>query len=126
MAAIRSKDTQPEMEVRRAIHHAGFRYRLHRRDLPGAPDLIFPRYRLAAFVHGCFWHGHRCPMGNRPRTNSAYWREKVRRNRARDRRAARDLQALGWSVATIRECSLPKDTRNLLLRLRRQKQRTGR
>lgn len=107
MAAVRASNTKPEMRVRRALHALGYRYRLHRRDLPGTPDLTFPARKAVVFVHGCFWHGHDCPRGARhPKTNAAYWRAKIARNRERDRRAAEALAAEGWRVFTLWECAL--------------------
>ncbi|WP_395667044.1 very short patch repair endonuclease [Methylocella sp.] len=105
MRAVKSKDTRPERLVRSLAHRLGFRFRLHRADLPGSPDLVFPGRRAAVFVHGCFWHGHDCRRGARaPKTNAAYWRAKIARNRARDETAAAALAALGWRVLTIWEC----------------------
>ena len=118
MAAIRSKDTGPEMFVRRLVHAAGFRYRLHRRDLPGRPDLVFPQFRLAVFVHGCFWHGHDCDRAQRPRTNTEYWGPKIEGNVKRDQRNVLDLQQARWDVLTVRECTLKHDTEQLLRHLR--------
>jgi len=107
MRAVRSKDTKPELIVRRLAHAMGYRFRLHRKDLPGSPDLVFPGRRSAIFVHGCFWHGHDCARGARePKTNSDYWRAKVAGNRARDIRVATELAALGWRVMTLWECGL--------------------
>ncbi|MBV2147690.1 very short patch repair endonuclease [Sphingobium sp. AS12] len=107
MRAVRSKDTKPEMIVRKLIHGMGYRYRLHRKDLPGSPDLVFAARRRVVFVHGCFWHGHDCKRGARqPKANAEYWREKIERNRARDSRATGGLTANGWLVATIWECEL--------------------
>ena len=117
MAAIRSKDTKPEVYVRRHVHAAGFRFRLHRRGLPGRPDLVFPRHRLAVFVHGCFWHGHDCDRAQRPRTNTQYWGPKIDGNILRDRRNAASLQQAHWDVFTIRECTLEQDTERLVHRL---------
>ena len=117
MAAIRSKDTKPEMHVRRRVHAAGFRFRLHRRDLPGRPDLTFPRYRLAVFVHGCFWHGHECRRAHRPRTNTAYWGPKIAANMVRDQRNASSLTRDHWEVFIVRECTLDADTARLLRQL---------
>ena len=118
MAAIRNKDTKPEMYVRRRVHAAGFRFRLYRRDLPGRPDLAFPRYQLAVFVHGCFWHGHNCERAQRPRTNTGYWGPKIEGNIIRDQRNAYSLEQAQWNVFTIRECTLEQDTARLLLRLK--------
>lgn len=107
MARVKAKNTKPEMIVRRLCHRLGYRFRLHRRDLPGAPDLVFPGRRAAMFVHGCFWHGHDCARGARvPKTNRAYWEAKIARNRARDARARAELEALGWRVLVIWECAL--------------------
>lgn len=117
MAAIRSSDTKPEMAVRRVVHAAGFRYRLHRSDLPGRPDLVFPRYRLVAFVHGCFWHGHQCKKGHTPRTNVDYWTPKIAANMARDERSAGKLRRAGWAVVVIRECATAAGILRLLSRL---------
>ena len=107
MRAVKSKDTKPELRLRKALHRLGYRYRLNVKDLPGKPDLVFPKYRVALFVHGCFWHGHECKRGRRkPKTNADYWREKIQRNRVRDRQNAQALEALGWRVITVWECDL--------------------
>ena len=107
MAAIGSKDTAPELAVRRLLHALGFRFRLHRRDLPGTPDIVLPGRRKAIFVHGCFWHGHPgCRFATRPATRPEFWAEKIGRNQTRDRIAVARLRRLGWSVATVWECSL--------------------
>src|SRR5690349_20790650 len=98
MSRIRSADTQPELAVRKELHKRGLRFRLHRRDLPGKPDLVFPRYRIALFVHGCFWHQHRdCRLASKPKTREDYWVPKLAANVSRDRRSRRSLAALGWS-----------------------------
>lgn len=105
MRAVKSKDTGPELMVRRAVHALGMRFRLHRKDLPGCPDLVLPRHRTVIFVHGCFWHGHSCKRGARmPATNADYWREKIQRNEARDEDNARRLREAGWDVITVWEC----------------------
>lgn len=104
MARIRSKDTAPEMAVRRALHAAGLRYRLHRRDLPGRPDLVFPARRVALFVHGCFWHQHGCRLSHAPASRLEYWGPKLRRNKERDGANGAALAAAGWTVLTIWEC----------------------
>ena len=107
MAAIRGHDTAPERLVRSALHRHGLRFRLHVRDLPGRPDIVLPRHRTVILVHGCFWHRHiGCPKGTLPATNRAWWVAKLRRNRARDRRNVRDLQAAGWRVIVVWECEL--------------------
>jgi DNA mismatch endonuclease (patch repair protein) len=118
MRQVKGGDTGPELVVRRALTRLGARYRLHRKDLPGSPDIVLPGRRLAVFVHGCFWHGHDCARGARvPKANRDYWVGKVERNRARDARSAEGLAALGWRVATIWECDL-KDAAALDERLR--------
>lgn len=106
MSRIRSRDTMPEMVLRRALHARGLRYRLHVRGLPGTPDLVFPRRRAVVFVHGCFWHGHDCPMFRLPNTRTDFWRQKIEGNVARDRRSAEVLKELGWRQLTIWECAL--------------------
>ena len=118
MRRVKGKDTSPEMTVRRALTKLGARYRLHRKDLPGKPDIVLPGRRLAFFVHGCFWHGHDCARGARvPKQNRDYWVGKVGRNRARDAASRQALEAGGWRVETIWECEL-KDAAGLEARLR--------
>ncbi len=105
MAGIKGRDTKPELAVRRIAHRLGLRFRLHRKDLPGRPDLVFPRHRLAVFVHGCFWHRHEeCRYSYTPRSRVAFWMEKFAQNVARDRRDQEALQDLGWQVLVIWEC----------------------
>jgi DNA mismatch endonuclease (patch repair protein) len=107
MRAVKGRDTRPEMMVRRAAHALGYRFRLHRKDLPGSPDLVFPARRKIVFVHGCFWHGHDCPRGARaPKANAEYWRATIARNVARDARVRDELAELGWETLTIWECEL--------------------
>jgi DNA mismatch endonuclease (patch repair protein) len=108
MRAVRSSNTSPEMAVRKLLRKLGFTgYRLHRRELPGKPDVVFVGRRKAIFVHGCFWHKHDCSRGNRaPATNADYWRHKIERNRQRDARHLAELSQLGWSVLTVWECEL--------------------
>jgi DNA mismatch endonuclease, patch repair protein len=102
MQAVKSNDTAPELRVRRLAHGMGYRFRLYRKDLPGKPDLVFPRLRKALFVHGCFWHGHDCTRGARvPVQNRKYWVEKIARNKERDARAQAALHALGWPGANL-------------------------
>lgn len=117
MAAIRARDTRLELAVRRAVHKAGFRFRLHPQNVPGRPDFVLPRYRVAALVHGCFWHGHSCPHGHIPRTNTPYWTAKIARNLTRDARAMELLDESGWRPAVVWECSWGEDTARLIERL---------
>ena len=110
MARVRGKDTKPELVVRRLLFGSGYRYRLHDRNLPGKPDLVFLGRRKVIFVHGCFWHGHDCPRGNRlPKTNANYWRVKIERTRERDKVNAAKLEAEGWGVLVVWECQLRND-----------------
>lgn len=105
MAKVRSRNTGPELRVRRLAHRAGYRFRLHRRDLPGSPDLVFPRHRLAVFVHGCFWHQHPgCKRATVPSSNAPKWIKKFEANQARDANADAQLLTLGWKVLVIWEC----------------------
>lgn len=106
MSGIRGKDTKPELTIRRGLHALGFRYRLHARELPGRPDLVLAKYRAAIFVHGCFWHGHNCPLFKWPAARKDFWREKIEGNVARDERAVAALLASGWRVAIVWECLL--------------------
>jgi DNA mismatch endonuclease, patch repair protein len=117
MGRIRSKDTKPELQVRRLLHGMGYRYRLHRRDLPGAPDLVFGARRKVIFVHGCFWHAHQsCSIANRPKSRQEFWDDKFARNRERDATHVEALKARGWDVRTVWECEL-KDRDKLTSRL---------
>ena len=113
MATVRAKDTKPEKAVRTALFAAGYRYRLHRRDLPGRPDIVFPRFRVAVFVHGCFWHGHDCPRGRRPTSNVAFWTCKLDQNIARDAHSRQSLEDAGWTVVVIWQCQLDEGIRRL-------------
>ncbi|MER2251519.1 very short patch repair endonuclease [Methylorubrum podarium] len=118
MRANRSKDTRPEMAVRSLLWGAGYRYRLHRRDLPGKPDIVFPGRRKVIFVHGCFWHQHEgCRRASKPKSRMDYWRPKLERNRSRDAAAREGLSAGGWSSLVVWECEI-KDLDALLVRLR--------
>lgn len=126
MSRVRSRDTTPELVVRRALHQAGFRFRLHCKDLPGSPDIVLPKYRTVVQVHGCFWHGHCCRRGNRvPYTNTEYWQAKIQRNRDRDESTRRALSETGWRVVIIWECDLETATRRLLLDLDTERSRIG-
>jgi DNA mismatch endonuclease (patch repair protein) len=105
MANIKGRNTRPEMVVRRAAHRLGLRYRLHRRDLPGSPDLVFPRRRIALFVHGCYWHRHNgCKYAYTPKSNVEFWQKKFQTNVDRDIRVRQELEAGGWNVVIIWEC----------------------
>lgn len=113
MRAVRSKDTGPELSVRRMVREMGYGYRLHQDDLPGKPDLVFRGRKKAIFVHGCFWHGHSCPRGARiPKRNREYWTAKIARNKERDQEAIGQLHELQWGVLVVWECQL-KDTDDL-------------
>lgn len=112
MARVRGRDTKPEMRVRRALHAAGLRYRLHAKGLPGRPDLILPSRRVAVFVHGCFWHRHPdpdCKLARLPKSRLDFWLPKLEGNRARDERNKAALEALGWKVVEIWECEINDD-----------------
>lgn len=116
MRAIRSKNMLPELAVRRLAHGLGYRYRLHRRDLPGTPDLVFVSRRKVIFVHGCFWHAHGCKWAHVPKSNQAYWVPKLERNRARDVKHLKALRADGWGCLVLWECQL-KEMRRVRQRL---------
>ncbi|MDZ7622437.1 MAG: very short patch repair endonuclease [Candidatus Competibacteraceae bacterium] len=112
MRAVKSRDTAPEMTVRRLIFSMGYRYRLHRKDLPGKPDLVFSIRRKVIFVHGCFWHGHDCRRGaGVPKNNREYWERKIARNRERDCQHSADLERGGWAVLTLWECQVRENRR---------------
>jgi DNA mismatch endonuclease (patch repair protein) len=118
MAAIRGKDTKPELVVRRMVHRMGYRFRLHLKSLPGTPDLVFPRRRLAIFIHGCFWHRHQgCARSTTPKSRAEFWQAKFDANIARDHRDMAALDALGWRVAVLWECQT-KDVLSLEQQLR--------
>ena len=121
MAQVKSKDTSPEMFVRGKVRAAGYHYRLHRKDLPGSPDLVFVKYKLAVFVHGCFWHWHGCARSRMPASNRDYWTAKIARNVKRDKKNRRLLNALGWKYLVIWECKLSAGTDRLLRTLDRLK-----
>ena len=106
MARIRGKNTKPELLIRKALHARGFRYRIHCKDLPGNPDMCFPKHRAVIFVHGCFWHGHDCHLFKWPKTRPEFWSAKIARNREVDGLAEQKLLSEGWRVATIWECAL--------------------
>lgn len=111
MARIKSKDTSPELTVRKGLFARGLRYRLHANQLPGRPDLVFPRYRAIIQVHGCFWHGHEpCKLFRPPLSNQTYWTPKIARNRANDERALSRLHELGWRVHVVWECQIKRQS----------------
>jgi DNA mismatch endonuclease (patch repair protein) len=118
MRAVKSRNTNPELAVRQLLFSTGYRYRLHRPDLPGKPDIAFPGRRKVIFVNGCFWHGHDCARGARvPKANRFYWEQKVSRNRERDKLQLRELRELGWSALSVWECEI----RNPVVLLERMK-----
>ena len=106
MRSVKTKDTGPELSLRRALFAAGYRYRLHRKDLPGTPDIVFPGRKKVLFVHGCFWHGHGCAKGRAPKSRLEYWGPKLEANRARDARNIERLKHMGWDVCTVWQCEL--------------------
>jgi DNA mismatch endonuclease (patch repair protein) len=111
MSRIRSKDTKPELLVRRFLHKNGFRYRLHVKDLPGKPDIVLPKYKTVIFIHGCFWHGHEgCKYSTLPETRKDWWRNKIGKNIANDRKSEEILMATGWKIIIIWSCSLKKSS----------------
>lgn len=115
MSRIGPKNTKPELAVRRLLHAAGRRFRLHRKGLPGTPDIVFGPKRAAIFVHGCFWHGHSCRLGRAPQTRTDFWKEKMAANRARDARKVDELVGAGWRVLTVWQCAL-RDPQDVLQR----------
>lgn len=120
MASVRSRNTGPEMVVRRVLHALGFRFRLHRRDLPGSPDIVLPKHNLAIFVHGCFWHRHPgCAKATEPKSRQEYWQPKFERNVERDRKAIADLVAANWRVLIIWQCET-RDTSHIASTLARE------
>lgn len=112
MSRIRGSNTKLEVLVRKGLHARGLRYRLGGAKLPGRPDIVLPKYRTVVFVHGCFWHGHECSLYRLPKTRPEFWGDKIGRNRARDQRVTAELQATGWRVLTVWECSLRGKTAN--------------
>src|SRR5215813_3684371 len=108
MALIRSIDSRFELRIRSALHKRGYRYRKHDRGLPGKPDLVFPSRKKVIFLHGCFWHGHRCRLGRMPKSRSEYWVSKIKGNRLRDRQNQKALRKIGWSSLMVWECELSR------------------
>ena len=118
MSNIRSKNTKPELLVRSQLHIAGYRFRIHQKDLPGKPDIVLPKYKAVVFVHGCFWHLHSgCRDGTVPKTRADYWKNKLLRNKERDKEHMRTLQKLGWRVLRLWECEVEKETDKVLEKL---------
>jgi DNA mismatch endonuclease, patch repair protein len=118
MRAVKGRDTAPEMLVRRMVHGMGYRYRLHGKDLPGKPDLVFPSRRKVVFVHGCFWHGHQCKRGARmPKANRDYWQAKIAGNQERDIKNQENLRNMGWQIFIIWECQM-NDINNLAMEIK--------
>lgn len=113
MSGIRGRNTKPEILIRSLLHRRGFRFRLHVRELPGRPDIVLPRYHAVVFVHGCFWHGHDCPLFRWPKTRPDFWREKIGRNRVNDTRVREALQASGWRIGIVWECALRGTGKNI-------------
>jgi DNA mismatch endonuclease (patch repair protein) len=109
MSRIHSKDTRPELIVRTLMHRLGYRFRLHRRDLPGRPDIVLPAHGKVILVHGCFWHGHGCHLSSNPKSNQSYWNPKIARNRARDRENLAALKSSGWEVLELWECEIVRN-----------------
>jgi len=106
MSSVGSKDTGPELVVRKMLHRLGYRYRLHKRGLPGSPDVVFQGRKKVVFIHGCFWHGHGCKYGRLPKSKKEYWEKKIKMNRKRDKRNIQELEDLGWSALVIWQCEL--------------------
>jgi len=114
MSRIRSKNTRPELAVRQALFGLGYRYQLHRKDLPGKPDIVFPSRKKALFIHGCFWHAHQgCKVANLPKSRTEYWQAKFQRNVERDKLNKRALRRMGWSTLTVWECQIKREDRLL-------------
>jgi DNA mismatch endonuclease, patch repair protein len=108
MSRVKGRNTTPELVVRRMLHALGYRYRLHRKDLPGKPDIVFGPRKKAIFIHGCFWHGHKCPKGRLPKSNRAFWKAKSEANKTRDAKNIRRLKALGWKALVVWQCRTKK------------------
>lgn len=119
MSRVKGRDTKPELLVRSFVHRMGYRFRVHRRDLPGNPDIVLPRLGKVILVHGCFWHGHKsCPRSKRPSTHVGFWNKKLDSNLERDKRDRRELRKIGWKVLVVWECETRKPDR-LLMKLER-------
>jgi len=114
MSSVKNKNTKPERFVRSLLHAGGLRFRLHKKDLPGSPDIVLPKFNTVIFVHGCFWHGHDCSKGRRPETNTDFWNEKLDRNLQRDKINYEALKNLGWNVKIIWECEAGSATNDIV------------
>ncbi len=125
MSSVRAKNTKLELEVRRRLFTMGFRYRLHEKNLPGTPDMVFPKYRAVLFVNGCFWHHHGCHLSTLPHTRRSWWKKKLEGNRKRDSEVISNLKALGWRVLVIWECGFRKQKTNRADALNRIAKRAG-
>ena len=121
MSSVRNKNTKPEMYVRSMLHNNGLRFRLHRKDLPGSPDIVLSRLKTVIFVNGCFWHGHACPKGRRPASNLDFWNEKLDQNLRRDEANQAALRDMGWRVVIIWECEVLNATEKIVGELKRAK-----
>lgn len=114
MSRIRGKDTSPEIRVRKLLHKLGYRFRLHKKNMPGSPDIVLPKYRTVFFVNGCFWHGHSCKKGQfHPKTNVEFWSKKIQSNRARDKKVIGELTKIGWNVGVLWECKMNNEAKLL-------------
>jgi DNA mismatch endonuclease, patch repair protein len=121
MSRIRGKNTKPEMILRKALFKLGYRYRIHKKDLPGKPDIVFTKNKTVIFVHGCFWHFHKdCPEGRIPSTNSTFWKEKLEKNIAKDEKNYEVLRETGWNVIAIWECVVEKKLQDVLSSIEKQ------
>ncbi|MCO4794296.1 MAG: DNA mismatch endonuclease Vsr [Bacteriovoracaceae bacterium] len=136
MSHIRGKDTKPELIIRKALHKRGFRYRLHRKDLPGKPDIVLPKYNAVILVNGCFWHGHECHLFKWPKSHRGFWENKILQNINRDKKNKLKLEELGWRILTVWECSMKGKDRlnkeefiesifNWIIKLRESEEITG-
>ena len=125
MSSVRAKDTKLELEVRRRLFAMGFRYRLHRKSLPGTPDMVFPKYRAVLFVNGCFWHHHGCHLSTLPNTRRSWWKKKLEGNRKRDSKVVSDLKDIGWRILVIWECGFRKPKTDRVKALNRIAGRAG-
>ena|ERR1700733_2637160 len=110
MSRVGVRNTAPELWIRSLLHTLGYRFRIHRKDLPGTPDIVFPTRRMVIFIHGCFWHGHKCPRGRPPLSNVVFWRNKITKNIQRDARVKRQLRAAGWRVLVVWGCKIGKNS----------------